>query len=199
MTANTQRPLRQLNQKLVVIGGSAGGIAAMIELLSGLPNDFPAPIVFVTHMKGGRASLLDKALGLTTPLEVLPAEDGAELRAGKVYVTIPDHHIEIADGFIRVSQEPADARFRPSIDIAFRSAANIYGKNLIAVVLSGMLDDGIQALLDVDDAGGTTLVQDPREADFPSMPAQAIMRDHPNFIMSLANISTKLVELVRAG
>lgn len=159
---------------VLVAGGSAGGVEAAVELVTGLPPDLPA-CVLITLLIGAHAhSRLPQILDRAGPLTVEHARDGTVLRPGLILVAPPDRHLLVVDGRARLSSGPRINRHRPAIDALFASAARWAGTGVTAVVLSGMLDDGAVGSVLVSRAGGRVLVQDPAEALFPSMPRAAL-------------------------
>ncbi len=158
---------------IVVIGSSAGGLPALMEIIGALPHDFPAAILVVQHIPPYSVSNLHHILTRIGPLEALSAEDGAVIRPGKIYVATPDHHLMVEREKLIVKRGPKENRFRPSADALFRSAAYTYGPRVIGVVLSGALDDGTSGLWSIKRLGGITVIQQPEDALFPQMPANA--------------------------
>lgn len=129
-------------------------------------------------------------------LHVHAARNGEKIVPGRVYVAVPDHHLVVTDGEIRVARGPHENRHRPAIDPLFRTAARWYGPRVVAVLLSGALDDGVAGLSVVKAHGGIVLVQDPKEAAFPQMPLNAINFDEPDHSLGVVGIAKKIVELV---
>ncbi|HEU0002258.1 MAG TPA: chemotaxis protein CheB, partial [Ktedonobacteraceae bacterium] len=156
---------------LVVIGSSAGGIEAISTLVSTLPGDFPAPIVLAQHLDPTRPSNLDMIIRQRSTLPVELVTSRSRLEPGKVYVVPSNRQVSILDGHVEV-QEDAHIRTRPrpSVDLLFASAAEAYGDRLIAVILTGSGSDGAAGAVEVKNAGGTVLVQNPQTALYPSMP-----------------------------
>ena len=181
--------------RLVVIGASAGGLDAMSALLARLPANYPIPIVYVTHLSSQYSSYLSDVLDWTTGLDVVPVSDGAKLCPGRVYVSVPGRNVRITAAGIRLETADDKERFCPSIDIALRSAAAEFGDRMIAVLLTGRLDDGVEGLIKVYQNGGMTIVQDPTTAEHPSMPSEAVIRDHPDFVEPLDKIADRLLSL----
>ncbi len=156
---------------LVVIGSSAGGIEAISVLVSTLPTDFPAPIVLAQHLDPTRASNLDMIIRQRSTLPVELVTERSRLEPGKVYVVPSNRQVSIEDGHVEVQNDAhTHARPRPSVDLLFASAAKAYGDRLIAVILTGSGSDGAAGAVEVKNAGGTVLVQNPQTARYPSMP-----------------------------
>lgn len=159
----------QLPYQLIIIGASAGGIEAFINLVGTLPADFPAPLVVVQHLDPSRPSKLGDILERHTSLRVVTVEDTVPLETSTIYVVPANRHVQITDHDITVSLDGAE-RPKPSIDRVLRSAAAIYGERLIAVILTGMGSDGQAGAQEVKRQGGTIIIQDPATAAYPSMP-----------------------------
>jgi two-component system chemotaxis response regulator CheB len=162
-----------VKRDLIVIGSSAGGLPALMEIISSLPADFPAAILVVQHIPPYTVSNLHHILDRLGPLQAVMAVDGDTIEPGKIYVAIPDHHLMVEQEKIIVKRGPKENRFRPSIDALFRSAAYTYGSRVIGIVLSGVLDDGTSGLWSVKRLGGITIIQEPADALFPQMPLNA--------------------------
>ncbi|MDX1546298.1 MAG: chemotaxis protein CheB [Rhodothermales bacterium] len=160
--------------RLILLGGSAGGLDAALTVVARLDADLPAAVFVVLHLGDGPGqSLLDK-LAAAGPFPAAFAADGDPVETGRIYVAPPDHHTLLHDHRIRLSRGPRVNRARPAIDLAFRSAAVAYREKTIGVVLSGMLDDGAAGLLAIARCGGRAIVQDPDEAPHASMPESAL-------------------------
>jgi len=159
------------NKDLVVVGSSAGGIGALSTLVSTLPKSFPAPIVLAQHLDPQRPSHLSSILERrsTLPIVVVSENPPTQLEKGKIYVVPSNRHVTISDGFVLLDEDHAD-RPKPSVDKLLSSAAKSYGEHLIAVILTGSGSDGAAGAVDVKNAGGVVIVQNPRTAPYPSMP-----------------------------
>src|SRR5579884_3923379 len=154
---------------LVVVGSSAGGVEALSVLVGTLPEDFPAPIVLAQHLDPNRPSSLDSILQRRTRLKVEVVLSSTRMQPSRVYVVPSNCHVSIRDHHVEV-QEDRMKRPRPSVDTLLSTAADAYGEHLIAVVLTGSGSDGAMGAVDVKDAGGIVIVQDPQTARYPSMP-----------------------------
>jgi len=159
---------------IVVIGASAGGMEALRDLVSQLPQDFQASVFVVWHTSPSVQSVLPRFLGRNGPLPAAFATDREPIRPRRIYVAPADHHMLLEPGFVRVTKGPKENRFRPAADPLFRSAAYVYGPRAIGVVLSGALDDGTAGLWTIKLRGGTAIVQEPAEALIPGMPQSAL-------------------------
>lgn len=179
----------------MVIGSSSGGVTALLALVKTLPANFPAPIFVVQHIGPDSQSILPELLDAVSSLKVKHASDGETFKAGTIYVARPDYHLLIEDNKVLVKRGPKENRFRPSIDALFRSAGYGYGPRVIGVVLTGYLDDGTSGLWSVQRLGGLAVVQDPRDAYSPAMPANALEFVDADHIVPLAELGSLLVQL----
>ncbi len=178
---------------LVVVGCSAGGVEALTTLLRGVPAGFPAPIVVAQHLAPARPSRLAEILARHCALRVCSVAERERLEPGVVYVVPPDRNVEVNDGEVVLRE--TDARPMPSVDLLFSSAANAYGEDLVAVILTGMGSDGAAGARDVKRAGGTIIVENPETASFPSMP-ESLAKSTVDVAASLERIGPLLNELV---
>jgi two-component system chemotaxis response regulator CheB len=182
---------------IVVVGGSAGGLGALTQLLGHLPADFPGAVHVVLHVAADSPTLLPQLLQRSTKLPVAFARHGASVATGRVVVAPPDHHLMLDADRVRLSHGPRENTYRPSIDVLFRSAAVAYGPRVIGVVLSGLLDDGSAGLWAIRRRGGTALVQDPADADYPDMPRNAIQLNRIDDVLSAARLAERMTQLVQ--
>ena len=180
--------------RIVVVGASAGGVEALLEVVGALPHDFPAPVLVVLHV--GASSSLPGILQRAGKLPVTHAVDGQRLEPGRVLVAPPDRHLMVVDGHVRVVRGPRENLHRPAVDPLFRSAALSYGPDAIAVVLSGTREDGAAGAAAVSGRGGAVVVQEPDEAVYPDMPRSAIAADNPDYVLPLAEIPATIARLV---
>lgn len=180
---------------IIVIGTSAGGLAALRELVRELPRDLPAAVFIVQHVDPLTPSVLPALLHQSCQLEVAHATDNEEIRNSRIYVAPPDSHLVIADGHVRLSQGPKENLTRPAVDPLFRSAALAFGPRVVGVVLTGELDDGTAGLWSIKERSGITVVQDPREAEYPSMPQTAVKHVQIDYCLPLGEIGPLLVRL----
>lgn len=161
--------------KLIVIGSSAGGIEALIKLVNILPKDFTTPICIAQHISPAKTSSLPIILTRQGKLPASHPHSRQQLIPGHIFLAPPGSHLSIAGAHVVVTHDQHQ-RYCPSIDLLFDSAARSYGTELIGVILTGMLTDGTIGLRAVKRNGGRTIIQDPQEALYPSMPQSA--KDH---------------------
>ena len=182
-------------ERIVVIGASAGGIAAIRTIVADLPATFPVPICVVVHMSPDSPGILDQILDRAGELPATAARNGERIRSGHIYVAPPDSHLVLEPGVLRLTKGPKENRFRPAIDPLFRSAAQVYGPAATGVVLTGHLDDGTAGLWAIRQLGGISIVQDPADALFPSMPRSAIAHMAPDYVVPLSHVAPLLIAL----
>jgi two-component system chemotaxis response regulator CheB len=182
---------------IVAIGTSWGGLMALTKLLRGLPGDFPVPVVVVQHRGADSEGLLGELLQDATDLCVCEAEDKDPLLPGTVHIAPANYHMLVEDGYLSLTID-APVRFsRPSIDVMFASAADTYHSAAIGVVLTGANEDGARGLAQIAARGGRALVQDPRTAEIPIMPAAAIKTVPAAEVIPLDALAARLIELSR--
>src|ERR1041384_5297764 len=167
----TDSPTTETNHDLVVVGSSAGGVGALTTLVSTVNKSFPAPIVIAQHLDPQRPSHLGSILERRSnlPIVVVGEHEPTQLEGGKIYVVPANRHVKISDGHVYLEADHAD-RPKPSVDRLLSSAAESYGEHLIAVILTGSGSDGAAGAVDVKDAGGVVIIQNPQTAAYPSMP-----------------------------
>ncbi|PWT73085.1 MAG: chemotaxis protein CheB [Bacteroidetes bacterium] len=180
---------------LIVMGASAGGFEALKTIVKDLPSDFETPILIVWHMSPDVRGILPQVFNNLGEIYAAHAYDKEELKPHRIYVAPPDYHMLLDDGKIRVSHGPKENRFRPAVDPLFRSAAYSYGKRVIGVILSGGMDDGVAGLWTIKHYGGTTVIQDPKEAEVPSMPQNASTQVKIDYSVPSFKITELLVKL----
>ena len=184
------------NRDLIVIGASAGGIEALQQICAALPPNLNAALVVVMHTSPNAGGLLPKLLARVGPIPSVHPKNGEPIKKGMIYVAPPDCHLIVEAGLLRTIRGPRENHHRPAIDPTFRSAALSYGKRVIGVVLTGLLDDGTSGLMVIRAHGGAAVVQDPRTAMFPAMPESALERVPDAYIASLDEIPSLIERLV---
>lgn len=169
---------------LVVIGGSAGGLQPVLTLLPGLSSRLNAAVVIVLHRQNQHSSALTELLTGRTGLVVKEAEEKELIQTGTIYIAPADYHLLIeADHTFSLDDSEKVNFSRPSIDVTFSAAAYAYKSKVSALLLSGANADGVEGLIDIHEAGGTTIVQDPQTADVDYMPKQAVRQAKVDFIL----------------
>jgi two-component system, chemotaxis family, protein-glutamate methylesterase/glutaminase len=180
---------------MVVIGASHGGLSALQILLTDLSPEFPLPVVVVQHRKKDGDDGLCEYLGKRSRLPLIEPNDKEKVEPGHVYLAPRDYHLLIEKSIFALSTESPVAYARPSIDVLFESAADIYHERTIGVILTGANRDGAQGLAKIKSLGGLTVVQDPKSAESPVMPEAAIAATSVDKILPLAGIAPFLNEL----
>lgn len=189
-------PRKRRQIQALVIGASAGGIDALLRLLPGLQPEFRFPVVVVLHIPEERDSRLAEVFQQHLSMPVLQAQDKDLLRPGQVYFAPPGYHLSIeADRSFSLSQEDPVHFSRPSIDILMASAADVYGPDVCAMLLTGASADGAAGMAAIGAAGGLTIVQDPQDAEISTMPAAAIRLRQPGIILALREMTALLAKL----
>jgi two-component system chemotaxis response regulator CheB len=178
----------------VVIGGSAGSLPALLTIVSRLPAGFSLATIVVVHLPPGAPSGLARALAPVCALPVAEPLDKEPVRPGQVHLASPGYHLLVEPGprFAFSLDEPVNYA-RPSIDVLFQAAAEVYGSRLIGVVLSGANNDGSEGLASIHRAGGQAFVQSPEDASSPQMPDAALAACPAARPLSAAGIAAQLV------
>ena len=181
---------------IIVIGGSAGSHAPLRRIMADLPGDFPGTILVATHVPTNSPGYLADALASAGPLRVSRAVDGMPIERGCVYTAVPDRHLLLADGIMRLGEGPRENMARPAIDPMFRSAALAYGPRAVGVVLSGLLNDGASGLSAIKACGGTAIVQHPLDAHADQMPLAALEAVKADNVVSASELGPLLAAIV---
>ena len=180
----------------IVIGASAGALEALSVVLPALPATFDLPIIVVVHIPPDKRSFLAELLQAKSKIRVLEADDKEPICGGTAYFAPANYHLLVeANRSLSLSSDEAVLFSRPSIDVLFESAADAYGAGLIAIVLTGANQDGASGLRAVVNAGGTAIVQTPKDAFASAMPEAAITMCPTAHIMSLDAILSFLHEV----
>lgn len=183
-------------ERVVVVGASAGGVQALSTFVGALPGDLAVPVCIVLHQPPDLPSVLPRLLDRAGPLPASHAEHDQALTAGHLHVAAPSRHLLVEPGRLVTGTGPRENGHRPAIDVLLRSAARAYGPGAIAVVLSGSLDDGSAGVVAVAAAGGEVLVQDPDDALYPEMPSNALRAlEHRAPTRSAADLAVAVADL----
>lgn len=180
----------------VVIGASAGGVEALGLILPALPAKFYPALLIVLHLPRERPSLLVEIYEKRCALPIREAEDKEPIEPGTVYFAPPDYHMLVErNRHIALSTDEPVHFSRPSVDVLFESAADVYADRLLGVILTGANEDGAAGLHAIHRAGGVTVVQQPDSAKVPLMVVSALQRHPADFVLSLPQIADLLVGL----
>lgn len=177
----------------IVIGASAGGVEALMTLLPPLSAAFALPIVIVLHLPRDRPSLLTEIFARSCRLRVCEAQDKELVLPGTVYFAPPDYHLLIDEGpQLALSADEPIHHSRPSIDVLFESAVDVYGSRLLGIVLTGANDDGAEGLAAIHHTGGITIIQQPDSAQVKQMVLSAAQRNPASQLLDLPAIAALL-------
>ncbi|MGZ5200278.1 MAG: chemotaxis protein CheB [Telluria sp.] len=186
--------------EVVVIGASAGGIEALLKLLPALPPSMKLAVVCILHMPPDRDSRLAELFDQRVQVPVRDAADKEGIRPGVVYFAVPGYHLSVErDRTFSLSCEAPVHFARPAIDVLLESAADAYGSALAGILLTGANHDGAAGMARIQACGGLTIVQDPKEAQSPTMPQHAIATSTPELVLPLAHIAALLPLLEKSS
>lgn len=186
-----------MRYKAAVIGASAGGLDAIRAILVPLKIEFKIPIIIVQHLSPQSDGYMAKHLNEICKIKVKEADEKEKVLPGIAYIAPPNYHLLLEeDETLSLTVEPKVNYSRPSIDVLFESAAEVYESSLIGIILTGSNGDGSKGLKRIKELGGTTIVQDPKTAVSNLMPQTAIENTKVDYIISLNEISRKLIELI---
>ena len=185
---------------ITVVGTSAGGMNALIELVSQLKEDMDTAIFIVMHLFGtGVSDFLLHRLQPHTTFACKLAVDGDPIEKGHIYIATPHVHLLVKRDAILIGRGPEENRWRPSIDVLFRSAAVAYNSRCIGIVLTGLLDDGTTGMFAIKKSGGTCIVQDPNEAEYPDMPLSVLDHMDVDYCVPLGNMGCVLSQILQTN
>jgi len=181
---------------IIALGASSGGVGALKKVVSHFPRDLAASVFVVLHVSADATSVLPEILTNAGSLPARHAEDGWAVERRRIYVAPPGSDMTVLDRRIRLGSGARGSLYRPAINALFRSVAGEFGSRVVGVVLSGSLEDGAAGLLAIQQRGGVVIVEDPETAEYRSMPDSALAMVAADFVLPLAAIGPKLVELV---
>jgi two-component system, chemotaxis family, protein-glutamate methylesterase/glutaminase len=180
---------------IAVVGASWGGLAALSELVKGLPVDFPVPMAVIQHRSKQADNLLATLLQDLTPLRVVDVEDKEPIEPGNVYIAPANYHMLVDGGHFSLTTDPLVRFSRPSIDVTFTSAGDAYPGSTLGVILTGANDDGSRGLRHIVNRGGRAVVQDPATAESKAMPTAALQAVPEAHVVPLRDMAAHLVRL----
>jgi two-component system, chemotaxis family, protein-glutamate methylesterase/glutaminase len=180
----------------VVIGSSAGGLRVLISLLESLPHDYPIAVIVVQHRRSESTQLLEEVLQIKCKIRIKQADEKEKIYPGIVYVAPPGYHllIERDKSFSLSSDRPVNYSM-PSIDVTFETAAEVYQRHLLGIILTGANQDGANGIKSIKKLQGFTVAQDPAEAEYPVMPQAAIDTHFVDKIMPSREIKKFLLKI----
>src|SRR5215211_2105796 len=185
---------------IIVIGASAGGLQSITELMAQLTQEMNAAIFLVLHTPNtAYGDLIMQKLQKNTVFTCKLAEHGEKIQARHLYIAVPDNHLLLKQGTMILGRGPNENRWRPSIDVLFRSAAVAYGSRVIGIILTGLLEDGTTGMQIIKECGGTCIVQDPKEAEYPDMPQSVLRHVKVDYCTSLHRIAYIIQEKAKNG
>lgn len=183
--------------KAVVIGVSTGGVSALKRLLGALPVDFPIPVLVTTHITPDSDDALAILLDSFCAIRVKEADEQEATTSATVYLAPANYHLLLErSGNLSLSIDPPVNFARPSVDVLFESAAEVYGPEVIGVILTGAGFDGSRGLLKIKNNGGMTIVQDPADAETDSMPRSALKLLKADHVVRLTEIPALLMRVL---
>lgn len=183
---------------IVVMGCSAGGLSALEAILSRLKNPIETPIVIVQHLSPDSGDSILKLLNKYSDVEVYEPTDKELVEGGKIYLAPPDYHLMIeSDRTFCLNMGPKENYSRPSIDVLFETAAEVYQDRCLAILLTGANRDGARGMAVIKDFNGVTIAQDPLEAQVPIMPKSAIKAGVVDYTFTLDKIGDRLNEVLK--
>lgn len=177
--------------KVLLIGGSAGSLEVLIQILPMLTQIPTFAIVMILHRKSAEDNTLEELIAVKSNIPVIEVEDKTPLQPGNIYIAPSDYHLLFESNDILSLDTSEKINYsRPSIDVSFESAAEVYGESLVGIVLSGANSDGTQGLLAIKSAGGFIAVQQPESAQMAFMPKNALEATNPPYILDVEGILT---------
>jgi two-component system chemotaxis response regulator CheB len=187
-----------MRYEAVVIGVSAGGLAALSGILQELPANYPLPVIVIQHRSKDQRTLLEEVMQARCRMRVKQADEKEKIEGGVVYFAPADYHllIEKDRSFSLSCEEPVNFS-RPSVDLLFETASEVYENKLIGVILTGSNSDGAAGIQAIKARGGLTIAQDPGNALFPAMPQAAINTGSVYSVLTVEEIKNFLLEIAK--
>ena len=181
----------------IVIGGSWGGMDALVKITKYIPKEFPLPLIVVLHRLKETESDLINILKKNLKMNVGEITDKQNILPGHLYVAPQNYHVLMEkDRTISLCVSEPENFSRPSIDILFQSAARVFKEKLVSILLTGANEDGSKGIKTISESGGFTIIQDPDDAESPYMPKNALKLIHPDYVLSRKEITDFLLNLI---
>jgi len=188
--------IKNTNTEMIIIGGSAGSLQVILEMIKSLNNNLHFPILLVVHRKANSANILQTLLQQFSPVEVIEIEDKTEIQDNKLYLAPADYHLLFEDKNMMSLDSSEKMNYsRPSIDVTFKSAAEIYGEHLVGILLSGANADGVEGLNYIKKNSGRVWIQDPETAEVDYMPRHAVDEIDYDLIINPGNLANYINQL----
>lgn len=181
----------------IVVGTSAGGLHALTAILQELPPDYPIPIIVVQHRSKDQRDLFEEVLQSKCKIKIKQADEKEKIISGYVYTAPPNYHLLVeSDMTFSLSSDEPVLYSRPSINVLFESAAEVYRDQLAGIILTGANNDGAAGISMIKKYDGLTIAQSPEEAQFPLMPAASIGTKKIQHIWKLVEIQNFLLKII---
>ena len=185
---------------ILVVGASAGGLNSITELAAQFKEEMDLAVFVVVHLNpSSLGGIVLQRIQRSTPYKCVEAEDGMSIKSGHLYMAVADRHMVVKKGKIILGDGPAENRWRPSIDVLFRSAAAAYDSRTFGIILSGMLQDGTAGMSAIKRSGGTCIVQDPKQSEYPDMPQSVLDNVEVDYCVPLEQMGPILFEKTKDG
>lgn len=184
-------------KRLFVLGASAGGRKILGDILKSIPNTIDAAFLVVVHGSSDAASVFPKVLSQKLDLEVKEVENGMTIEAGYLYIAKPDHHLIVDQEQLFLSKGLRENRFRPSVDVLFRSAAVTYSNACIGILLTGRLSDGTAGLEAIKKCGGMAMIQNPATAEYEGMPSNAAQVVDIDYVVNVEDMGDVIRKIMQ--
>lgn len=183
---------------IITIGASAGGLDAVGELVAQLPRSLNAAVFIVLHLsKVGVGDVLLSKVKKQSPWLCRLAQNNEIIEPGHIYIAPPDRHLLIKNNHTVIGNGPAENRWRPSVDVLFRSAAISHGEKVIGIILTGFLNDGTSGMWAIKRSGGYCIAQDPNEAEYPDMPLSVLNNMEVDYCVSLKDMGKTIQDILK--
>ena len=188
-----------MKYEAIVIGVSAGGLYVLSEILEALPKDYSIPVVIVQHRSKDERELLEELLQQKCKIKIKQADEKEKLQKGTVYIAPPNYHVLAEnDRTLSLSADPLVNYSRPSIDVLFETASEVYKNKLIGVILTGANKDGAYGMTLIRKRGGVTVAQNPKTAQFSAMPHAAVETGSIQHVLEVNEIIDFLLTIQKA-